>query len=103
MSGTWHGTWTRTSPVSGGGSLTFTVSQSGDKLTGTIEQTNSACVFGSVPVTGTVNANAVSIRVDTGSVVADFKGTISGTAMSGSETVTKCPAGVGTADWTVAK
>ena len=102
LTGTWTGTWKRTSPaVPGQGDLTLTLQQQGDAITGTVTETGSAC-FASAPVTGTVNGSSVTFKISEPKVTATYNATVSGSTLTGTYSIT-CAAGVGTADWNASR
>lgn len=101
LSGTWTGTWRRTSQPPGGGTYTITLTQTGTKVSGTIEAQGSACLT-KHPLIGTISGDAILLHVSDAGVKADYTGKVTGTSMSGAATVS-CSIGVGTADWKVTK
>jgi hypothetical protein len=98
LTGTWVGTWTRTSPaIPGAGDLTLTVQQQGNTILGTVTETGSACIT-TAEVTGNVNGSTVTFQFSNGGVSASYTATLSGSTLTGTYTV-DCAAGAGTADW----
>jgi len=98
ITGTWAGTWTRTTPaVAGGGDLTLTLQQQGNAISGTVTETGSACIT-TANVIGTVDGSTVTFGFSDGGVTASYTATQSGSTLTGTYTV-ECAAGAGTADW----
>jgi hypothetical protein len=99
--GTWTGTWTRVTPVGGGGTLTMVLHQQGTAITGTHTATGGACDLDG-NLTGTANGNTITLKVVKGTGHREYTGTLSGSTLSGSLTGT-CPAGVGTGTWQITR
>jgi hypothetical protein len=102
LSGTWTGTWKRTSPaVAGQGDLTLTLQRHGAAITGTVTETGSSC-FTTAPVTGTVNGSSITFKISVTEVSATYSATLSGSTLTGTYSIT-CAAGSGTADWNASR
>ena len=87
VAGEWTGTWKRTSPPPTTGTMTFTLTQHGAKLSGTVQVVGSACLTTN-KVHGTVNGKKVTVAVSEATVTAKYTGAVSGSTMSGSLAVT---------------
>ena len=97
LSGRWQGTWERTSAPPGKGTYTFTLTQTGKSIAGTIIAQGSACLTNH-PLKGSVSGNKIDLHVSDKNVKADYAGTVVGKTMSGTATVS-CSLGTGTARW----
>ena len=77
------GTWTMSVETAmGSGSPTFTLTQEGGSVSGTYEG-----YFGTAPVTGTVEGDAVTLSIEVSAqgqdIEVDYVGTVDGDAMTG--------------------
>ena len=101
LEGTWTGSWTRVTPVGGGGggTLTLVLHQQGTAITGTHTATGGACDLDG-DVTGNVDGNTITLKVVKGAGHREYTGTLAGLSLSGSLD-SSCPAGVGTGTWQV--
>jgi hypothetical protein len=97
--GIWTGTWTRTEPVAGAGQLTLTLKE-GEKAS--LRLTGSACLSSDTPATATLTDSNVRIEVKGNGVTALFTGTVSGSKMSGTMTVS-CGRVTGKGNWQATK
>jgi hypothetical protein len=99
--GTWSGTWTRTKPFGGGGTMELTLPASGPAA---IRETGSLCFSADkdTPATATISGSNVTLAVDAGGIKATYTGTVSGDQMSGTLVVT-CAPGTGEGTFTVKK
>jgi len=97
--GTWTGTWVRTEPVAGKGTLVVTTLPGG---TGTLRLTGSLCLSKDTRTKVTVNGSSVRLDVQDEQVTASFVGTLSGDSMSGNMTVS-CRGAVGKGSWQARK
>ena len=103
LEGTWTGTWTRVTPVGGGGTLTLVLHQQGTAITGTHTATGGACdLDGDVTGNVDVDGNTITLKVVKGTGHREYTGTLAGLSLSGSLDST-CPAGVGTGTWQVTR
>ena len=97
--GTWSGTWTRTAPIAGSGTMTFVLQQQGQSITGTIDVGGSSCLTKGA-VTGSLNATTITLHAKTpainggGDATGDYDATLSGDTMTGKIKVT-CSSGTG--------
>ena len=102
VTGTWSGSWVRTAPVAGNGTMKLTLTDNAGAVSGTIEVTGSACLTKN-QITGSVTGPTISLNVSDGGITAAYSGTIAGSKMNGTMTVT-CPnVGTGTGTWTVSQ
>jgi hypothetical protein len=102
VAGAWSGSWERTEPVPGNGELNLDLSQDGGAISGSLSVTGSACMT-THDVTGTLDGDHVDFEVSDGGLTAAYDGTLDGTEMTGTMTVT-CPGvGTGTGTWTVSE
>jgi hypothetical protein len=96
LSGTWEGTWQNDPDPefgSASGGLTFTLSQTGDRVTGTARFSGPTCV-GEVPIEGTAHGSTVELPMPSEWDIR-FVGTVDGDAMSGTYSAIACyPAGI---------
>jgi hypothetical protein len=97
LTGTWTGTWVRTSEPPGNGTYKLTLQQTGTALSGQLVATGSACLT-THAVVGTVSGTAVAFHVTGGAATATYTGTWTASTLSGNAVVT-CAAGTGTATW----
>ena len=94
VSGTWLGTW-QNDPELGEatGGLTFTLSQTGDRVTGTAQFSGPTCV-GEVPIEGTARGSSVDLPMPSQWDIR-FVGTVEGDSMAGTYSAIACwPTGV---------
>jgi len=96
VSGTWEGTWQNTPDPQFGsatGGLTFTLSQTGDRVTGTARFSGPTCVD-EVPIEGTAHGSTVELPMPSEWDIR-FVGTVDGDAISGTYSAIACyPAGI---------
>jgi len=100
VSGTWSGTWKRTTPAPTQGTMTLTLKQKARKVSGQEVVVGSACLTTN-KVKGKVSGSSITLSVSQPSIRATYSGKVSGTTMSGTIEVT-CNAvtGQGTFDLT---
>jgi hypothetical protein len=94
VSGTWVGTWLN-DPALGEatGGLTFTLSQTGDRVTGTAQFSGPTCV-GEVPIEGTAHGSSVDLPMPSQWDLR-FVATVEGDSMAGTYSAIACwPANV---------
>lgn len=98
---TWSGTWVRTKPAPGKGTMELTIPAGGSA---SISATASACYPAGkpTPAVATIDGKTLKIAVDANGVKASYSGTVSGDEASGTMTVT-CAAGTGSGTWKLTK
>ena len=82
VAGTWQGTWTNTSGGAASGTFQIDWQQQGSKLNGTIAITGTPCLAGG-RITGNLDGDAIDFGVVSGAYKVNYKGSLSGTTMSG--------------------
>lgn len=87
VSGTWEGTWQNDIGEASGG-FTWTLSQTGDRVTGTSQFSGPTCV-GEVPIEGTVRGSTVELPMPSEWDIR-FVGTLDGDSMSGTYSAIAC-------------
>ena len=91
LSGTWEGTWRNDADPefgSASGGLTWTLSQTGDRVTGTARFSGPTCVS-EVPIEGTAHGSTVDLPMPSEWDIR-FVGTVEGDAMSGTYSAIAC-------------
>jgi len=101
VTGTWSGTWQRTSAPPTQGTMTLTLKQKGSKLTGHENVVGSACLTTNT-ITGTLQGTRITFAVSQPSINAAYSGAVSGKTMSGTLKVT-CGTATGTGDFKLKK
>jgi len=87
VAGTWSGTWQRTSAPPTTGTMTLTLAQKGNALSGKEAVVGSACLTTN-KVKGTVHGTAVTFSVSQTGISASYQGAVSGSKLSGTLQVT---------------
>jgi len=77
LSGTWDGTWQNTSPDTAKGAFTFTWTQAGSSLSGTITITASTCISGAT-ISGSISGDKINFGAVKGQATVTYDGTVSG-------------------------
>ena len=99
LTGTWSGTWRRTSAPPTQGTMQITLQQKGKKLSGSETVVGSACLT-THDVTGKVKGKAVTFAVTATGIHASYSGAVAGKKLSGTLQVT-CGNATGTGDFSL--
>ena len=99
LTGTWSGTWERTSAPPTQGTMTVTLKQKGSKVSGQETVVGSACLTTNA-VAGKLHGTSITFAVSQPSINAAYSGRVSGKTMSGTLKVT-CGTATGTGDFSL--
>ena len=99
--GTWSGSWQRTSAPPTKGTMTMSLTEKGSKVTGKVNVVGSACLTTN-PVSGTISGSSLKLNISQSGIKANYQGEISGKTLSGSLKVT-CGTAVGVGKFKLTK
>jgi hypothetical protein len=96
LGGTWHGTWTNTTPDKSSGTFVINWTQNGSALSGSIVVKGTPCL-GNATITGALDGSAISFGAVSGATNIAYDGTVSGNTMKGTyKAAASCASAKGT-------